>query len=72
MNCAESLLTDRRELALNGSEWPLLVTERSSNLIWLSQNRYIHLSKEFKEIIVFQVIILFVLMFQNDSLVRFT
>ncbi len=69
MNCAESLLTDRLELDMNWSEWQLLVTERSSNLIWLSQNRYIHLSKE---IVVFQVIILFVLMFQNDSLVRFS
>ncbi len=69
MNCEERLLTDRHKLDMNGSEWQLLVTERSSNLIWLSQNRYIHLSKE---IIVFQVIILFVLMFQNDSLVRFS
>ncbi len=64
INCAERLLTERREIAMNWSEWQLLVIIDgalfSCKLFGLSQNSYIHLSKE---IIVFQIIILFVLMF---------
>ncbi len=52
----------------NELKWAIVIIWGSA-LAWLSQNRDIHLSKES---IVFQVIILFILMFQNYSLVSFS
>ncbi len=74
-------LTERREIAMNWSEWPgmtafcdyrdstLCTLSRLYNTVWLSQKGYINLREE---IIVFCVMFLFVLMFQNDSLVCFS
>ncbi len=64
---------ERHEITMNWSEWHLLVIIDGELFACILSRfdclRTDHLSKE---IIVFQVIIFFVLMFQTDSLVCFS